>query len=75
MISAYQETPAPEVGTPVAHGEDEPNKLALVGRQGAVAWRHWTTEEGHRVLLLQQDRAEPMCGCITLDHKGLAEVG
>jgi hypothetical protein len=60
VVSAYQEVAAPKVWSPVAHGEDEANKLALIRPQGAMSRCNGPTEERHRVLVLEEHDVEAM---------------
>jgi hypothetical protein len=74
MISLHQKAAPPQIQSPVADSLDEPDKLPLVSGEGTVTGRDGTTEEGDRVAVLDEDRAEAVRRSIAFDDKGLVEV-
>jgi hypothetical protein len=58
----------------MSDGLDQPNELALVRCQGAVAGRDRPAEIGDRMLILEEDCPKPMGGHIAFDDELLGEV-
>jgi hypothetical protein len=74
VVSAYQEAAAPKAWSPVAHDEDEANKLTLIRRQGAMSRCNRPTKERHKVLVLEEHGAEAVLPGIALNDNRLAKV-
>ena len=74
MVGAHHEPTPPEVWSPMTNGEDEADQLPLVGGEGTVTRCHWPAEEGQRVLVLEEHRAEPVRGGVALDDERHVEV-
>ena len=58
----------------MSDGLDQPNELALVRCQGAVAGRDRPAEIGDRMLILEEDCPKPMGGRVAFDDELLGEV-
>jgi hypothetical protein len=74
VVSADDERSTPQVRPLVADDMDQPNELALISYQGAMAWRDRPAKGGDRVLILEKDRPKAMGGCVALDDEPLGEV-
>jgi len=74
MIGSYQEAASQEVMPPVPDGVYEAYELTLIRHQGAMSWRHHSTEECEWVLALQQHGAEAIERSVTLNDEVLSEV-
>jgi hypothetical protein len=74
VIGLDEEATPPKVRPPIEDGLDKADEFALIGGEGAVAWRYRPAEERHRVAFLDEDRAEAVRRSITFDDERLGEV-
>ena len=60
MIRLDKETAAPQVRSPVPDGVDEADEFPLISGEGAMPRRDRPAEEGKRMAVLDEHRAEPV---------------
>lgn len=74
MIYLDNEWPAPNVGTLIMNGLDQPNQLSLISQKLLMMWSHCPIEIGNGAISLMQHGTKSSSWGVTINDEALGEV-